>query len=161
MDMRLPGGGSFFDVFLDEGNDEATSAVVRDVSEADLVEALDAMVAGNYEYVGLIDRGMFLDVAGSGDGPYEMLQGSDAAGEATGELAEGVDAVTMRAAMLAYHRGDEAWRSVGAWVTPLTLEQQRERGRQARAEAKAQRAARRGAGGDDRRGGLLGRLFGR
>jgi hypothetical protein len=110
MELRLPGGGSFLDAFTtaSESVDGSGHQVVASPSAADLDEALEGLQHGHVEFVILDDGGSFLQVAGEGDGPYQLEwwpAGSDgawtpAAGPASLDL--------VRRAMHAYCAGDPA-----------------------------------------------------
>ncbi len=117
MFMRLPESGSLIGSIVTglgrtvvDGNGIAVDAV----TEAQLVEALVAMAAGELEYVILEDGDEFLQAAGDGGGPY-ALQFNPASGDGLLEVQGGVSDAAMRTALLAYRRGDRAWRSPFRW----------------------------------------------
>ena len=71
MEMRVPSGGSFLDSLgttLPRGSD----AAVDDVTIEQLQEALGAIRQGHIEYIVLSEGDSFLQIAGDGDGPYQV-----------------------------------------------------------------------------------------
>jgi hypothetical protein len=64
-------------------------------------------------YVVLEQDDEFLQAAGDGAGPYALQH---SVGDQLVEAPGGVDAATMRKVMLAYRRGDPAWRGAIAWA---------------------------------------------
>jgi hypothetical protein len=117
MDMRLPESGSVAASIL--GGLGRTPAdgyglAVDAVSEDQLVAAIAAMIRGDIEFVILEDGPAFVQAAGEGDGPY-ALQCRPPSGDGLLEVQGGVDSATMRGALLAYHRGDPAWRGQHRW----------------------------------------------
>ncbi len=165
MDMRMPGGSSLFATLFDTGAvadpvGTRSGAIVRDVTEAQLVEALVSMAAGSIEFVGLVDGGDFIEAAGSDDGPYALHHGTAAAAAVAGEIPNGVDRATMEAALLAYRRGDPSWRSVGEWRAPMSGAERRVEVKRARTVARAQRvAARDSRSSEGRPSGWLARVL--
>lgn len=164
MDMRVPGGSSLFATLFDTGAvadpvGTGSGAIVSDVTEAQLVEALVSMAAGSIEFVGLVD-GDFIEAAGSDDGPYVLHYGTAAAAAVVGEIPNGVDRATMEAALLAYRRGDPSWRSVGEWRVPMSDAERRVEAKRARTVARAQRvAARDSRSSEGRPSGWLARVL--
>jgi hypothetical protein len=120
MQMRLPESGSLLGSIvsgLGHTTADGTGVTVDGVTEAQLVDAVAAMSRGDIEYVVLEDGAEFVQAAGDGAGPY-ALQFSPASGGGLEEAAGGVDASTVRSALLAYRRGDPAWRRSLRW-SPL------------------------------------------
>jgi hypothetical protein len=120
MQMRLPDSGSLIGSIvngLGHTTADGTGVAVDGVTEAQLVDALEAMTRGEIEYVILEEGDEFVQAAGDGAGPY-ALQFSPASGDGLEEVPGGVDASTVRATLLAYRRGDRAWRGSLRW-SPL------------------------------------------
>lgn len=117
MNMRIPDSGTLLGSMLSSlGRTPASGddRTIDSVTDAQLVEAIAAMERGDVEYVILDNGAEFIQAAGDGDGPY-ALQFSPASGDAMEQAHGGVDASTVRAVLLAYLRGDAAWRSACAW----------------------------------------------
>jgi hypothetical protein len=117
MQMRLPESGSLPGSILNGMGHTAADGsgiAVDAVTEAQLVEALDALARGDIEYVILEDGDAFLQAAGDGDGPY-ALQFNPASGDGMLEVPGGAARSTMRAALLAYRRRDASWRGPSRW----------------------------------------------
>ena len=119
MDLRLPDSGSLLGALLsglgrslEEGGDMA----LPDVTEPQLAEAIAAMARGDVEYLILEEAGTFIQAAGEGNGPYALQV--DSGDGVLLEVSGGVDAATMQAALLAFRRGDPAWRGARRW-TPI------------------------------------------
>lgn len=115
--MRLPESGSLIAAIvsgLGRTVADGDGLAVEAVTEAQLVEALAALVAGELEYVILEDGEAFLQAAGEGAGPY-ALQFNPASGDGLQEVPGGVGEAAMRTALLAYRRGDAAWRGPFQW----------------------------------------------
>jgi hypothetical protein len=117
MNIRIPDSGGLLESMLSglgstliAGQDR----VVESVTDAQLVDAIAAMERGDIEYVILENGEEFIQAAGAGEGPY-ALQFSPASGGAMEQGHGGVDAPTVRVVLLAYHRGDPAWRGACAW----------------------------------------------
>ena len=115
--MRLPDSGSLLGSIVNgvghtvaDGN----GIGIDTVTEAQLGEALTAMASGDLEYVILEDGDAFVQAAGEGAGPY-ALQYSPASGVGMEEVRGGVTEGAMRAALLAYRRGDPRWRGPFEW----------------------------------------------
>ncbi len=119
--MKLPESGSWLSAALRGlGNPEAVTADyvgVDAVTDAQLNEALDAMVRGDIEFVILEDGGRFLQAAGSDAGPYQVERRLNDSDVLVG-IAGGVDRETMRRVMQAYRVGDVAWTTSFRW-TPV------------------------------------------
>jgi hypothetical protein len=98
--------------------DGAGDTTLEDVSELELIAALDSMARGNIEYVIIENGDEFLQTAGEGAGPYAIELRSDS-GDHMLHVPGGVDVETMRAVLLAYRRGDLGWRGALEWG-PLT-----------------------------------------
>ena len=118
MNLRLPGSVSILGTLLD-GLGQTADASSGDVSvaaatPAQLDEALSALTRGDVEYLILEEDERFLQVAGEGDGPYQV-QRSDG-GDTMHEVTGGTDAATMRRVVHAYLRQDSGWRDV-PWTT--------------------------------------------
>jgi hypothetical protein len=118
MNMRLPEESSWLEAL--SGGTNAPGApvsgnTVDEVTEAQLIAALEAMVTGDIEYVILEHGDAFLQSAGAGDGPYqlEFRANSDAPSV---EVEGGVNRTGVRQVMLAYRRGDANWRQPFAWT---------------------------------------------
>jgi hypothetical protein len=94
---------------------EAHDVAIDAVSEAQLVDALDAMTRGDIEYVILESGDDFLQAAGDGAGPY-ALQFSQGTAGVMEEVRGPVDAFAVRAVLVAYHRGDPRWRGSHEWA---------------------------------------------
>ncbi len=117
MHMRLPESGSLIASVaagLGHATADGTGIAVDAVTEPQLVEALDALVRGDIEYVIVEDGDAFLQAAGEGAGPY-ALQFSPASGDGMVEVPGGVDGTSMRVALLAYRRGEAGWRGAHPW----------------------------------------------
>ena len=117
MQMRLPESGSLIAAVLGglgHAVADGEGIAVDQVGEAQLAEALAALSRGDIEYVILEAGDEFLQAAGEGDGPY-ALQFNPAGGDGLLEVPGGVDGAALRTALLAYHRGDPAWRGALRW----------------------------------------------
>lgn len=118
MNLRLPESGSLVESLLGRlgasPNDPASGTVVEHVSEADITAALDALVRADIEFVILEHGDEFLQAAGAGTGPYALQFSPDATGSLQ-EVPGGVDAETMRSAVMAYGRGEAGWRGGLGW----------------------------------------------
>lgn len=118
--MKLPGSGSWMATVLSSLDPTAYSgaeqAEVTEVTEAQLDEALAALARGDIEFVILEDGQAFLQVGGSGRGPYEIEYVADAATPGV-EIPGGVDDETVRHVMQAYRRRDTAWNAPYQWHT--------------------------------------------
>ncbi len=117
--MRLPESGSLLGSILGglgAAPVEDSGVSVGSVTEPQLVEAIDAMARGDIEYVILENGDEFLQGAGAGTGPY-ALQFSSTAGDSMIEVPGGVDANTVRAALLDYRRGGTHWRTSCQWAS--------------------------------------------
>jgi hypothetical protein len=117
MRMRLPDSGSLIGSILNglgHTTADGSGVAVDGVTEAQLVDALGAMTRGEIEYVILEEGAAFVQAAGDGGGPY-ALQSSLVSGDGLEEVRGGVDGPTVRAALLAYRRGDRAWRGQCRW----------------------------------------------
>jgi hypothetical protein len=115
--MRLPDSGSLLGSIvngLGHTLADGTGIAVDVVTETQLVEALAAMASGDLEYVILEDGDAFVQAAGDGAGPY-ALQFSPPSGAGMEQVRGGVPEGAMRAALLAYRRGDPGWRSPFEW----------------------------------------------
>lgn len=118
MDMKLPDSGSWLGTLFSDGTTVHSDAfVVHDVSEPQLVEALDSMARGDVEFVILEDGDAFIQAAGQGDGAYE-LNYKAAGDESLYEVSGGVRADVARNALLSYRRGDGRWHIGQPW-SPL------------------------------------------
>ncbi len=122
MDMKWPGSGSWIDALLQDGSsalDTGDGYVVRDVSETQLLEAVDAMVRGDIEFVILESGGdkgdAFIQAAGQGDGPYEINY-KPANDDTLQAVPGGVSGDAMRAALVSYRRGDGRWHGAHRWA---------------------------------------------
>src|SRR4051812_7949772 len=103
MEMRLPESGSAIASIvagLGRTTMDGTGVTVAAVTEAQLVDALEAMARGDIEYVILEDGDTFVQAAGDGAGPY-ALQFSPVPGDGLQEVRGGVDGTMMRAVLLA------------------------------------------------------------
>jgi hypothetical protein len=116
MTLRIPGSGTFLESWLNgvghlpgAGDDHAVEAVTYE----QLVSAVEAMERGDIEYVILENGDEFIQAAGAGSGRFAM-QFSPVSGDME-EVRGGVEATTMRGVLLAYHRGDPAWRNTSTW----------------------------------------------
>jgi hypothetical protein len=111
--MRLPESASFVGSLLGSLGRAVSAHTdttdVEGVTEAELSEALDAMARGDIEYVILETGSAFLQAAGSGDGPYQVQFQPDER-EALVDLTGVLDWPRVRQVLLAYRRGDPAWR---------------------------------------------------
>ena len=118
MRLRVPDSGSLVDALIGSLGDPSHAVSgdlgIDDASPEQLNDALDALVRGDIEYVMLEDGDDFLQVAGEGDGPYQVEVSQQ---ERLREIPGGMDAPSMRALVAAYHRGDSAWRTAN-W-TPV------------------------------------------
>jgi len=117
MQMRLPEAGSPIAVLvngLGRTIADGSGIAVEGVTEAQLGEGLAALARGEIEYVILESGGEFVQAAGEGAGPY-ALQFNPAPGDGLLEVPGGVGEAAMRAALLAYRRGDPAWRRPFQW----------------------------------------------
>ena len=119
MNLRLPVSGSVLESLPNRPGasptDMADSTTLENVTEAEVVQAVDEMPRGHIEYVILEDGAKFLQAAGEGAGPY-ALQYSPGADGAMIEVPGGVDADTMRKVPLGYARGDLGWRGALGWA---------------------------------------------
>lgn len=119
MVMRLPGSGTLLESLLNGlgqpavPTDSGTS--VDAVSEAQLKEALNSLAHGEIEFVILEDGPAFLQAAGEGDGPYAVEHCENEGAPLTG-IDGGVDRATAERVMLAFRRGDAAWRLSHSWT---------------------------------------------
>jgi hypothetical protein len=115
--MKLPDSGSWLAAALgglgqtisDPGN-----AAVADVSEAQVTDALDALARGDIEFVILEEGNAFLQVAGEGEGPYQVEYCAGDANDMV-RIPGAVDQQTARRVMLAYRRADPDWRAPHQW----------------------------------------------
>ena len=118
MNLRLPASGSLVEVLFDRlaasPTDPTGSTPIENVTDADVLSAIDAMQRGDIEYVILENGDEFLQAAGEGNGPYALEVSTDTAGLMVG-VRGGVDAETMRKVFLAYLRRDPAWRGALEW----------------------------------------------
>ena len=120
MMMRLPEESSWVDALLGSINPPGAGTVgdpIDGVSEAQLIDALEAMARGDIEYVILEHGDAFLQSAGDADGPYQ-LEFRAASHEPIVAVSRGVDRAAVRRVMLAYRRGDPNWNQPFTW-TPL------------------------------------------
>jgi hypothetical protein len=118
MQMRLPDSGSLTASFLGalgQTITDGTGVAVEGVTDGQLGEALSALARGEIEYVILESGDEFVQAAGEGAGPY-ALQFNPASGDGLLEVPGGVGDAAMRAALLAYRRGDPAWRRPFQWA---------------------------------------------
>ncbi len=119
MRLRLPDTGSLFDTLLRSLGDPIATSSGDWATDAPSAEQLDdslaALARGDIEYVILEDDEDFLQVAGEGDGPYQVQVSEQAKMR---EIAGGTSAAAMREIVQAYRRGDPGWRDA-AW-TPMT-----------------------------------------
>ena len=117
MNLRLPDSGSLIGALLDSiahtSEFHSGDQSIASVTPTQLDEALAALSRGDIEYVVIEDGERYLQAAGDGDGPYEVLvdDGSGTMREITG----GADASTMRRVMQAYLAGEAGWRDA-AWT---------------------------------------------
>jgi hypothetical protein len=119
MNLRLPASGLLLESLLGRLGaspmDAAGATTVERPTEAQIVEAIEAMAQGHIECVILEDGDRFLQAAGDGAGPY-VLQYSPGGMEAMLQVPGGVDAGMMRTVLLAYARGDLGWRGALGWA---------------------------------------------
>ena len=119
MNLRLPGSGSLLESLLNRPGalptDTGDGTTLENVTEAQVVQALEAMALGHIEYVILEQGAEFLQAAGEGAGPY-ALQHSPGVSKSMIEVPGGVGAETMRKVLLAYARGDLGWRGALGWA---------------------------------------------
>lgn len=116
--MRLPESGSLLAAVangLGRAIADGEGVAVEGVAEAQLADAVAALVRGEIEYVILEDGDEFLQAAGEGAGPY-LLQFNPAGGDALQDVPGGVAEAAMRDALLAYRRGDPGWRRAFDWA---------------------------------------------
>lgn len=121
MELRLPDSGLLLEALLSRlgsPTEMGGGSTVRNATEAQINEAIDAMIRGHIEYVILDDGGPFVQAAGEGPGPY-ALEHCPGDSESIVEVPGGVDAETMRKVLVAYGRGDLGWRGALAWA-PLS-----------------------------------------
>ena len=119
MMMRLPEESSWVDAVVGSKNspDAGMSGNTLDeVTEAQLVDALEAMARGDIEYVVLEHGDAFLQSAGDADGPYHV-EFRAAGHEPLVAVSSGVNRAGVRQLMLAYRRGDPRWNQSYAWTT--------------------------------------------
>lgn len=116
MDMKLPDSGSWLDaLFSDTTSAHLGDAfVMRDVSEADLVAAIESMVRGDIEFVILEDGDAFIQAAGQDDGPYQ-LNFKPANDDQLYEVAGGVSGDAMKSGLRSYRNGDGRWHAAQRW----------------------------------------------
>jgi hypothetical protein len=115
--MRLPESGSLLATLasgLGRTIADGEGVAVEGVSETDLATALASLSRGEIEYVILESGDEFVQAAGEGAGPY-ALQFNPASGDGLSEVPGGVGDAAMRAALLAYRRGDPGWRRPFQW----------------------------------------------
>ncbi|MEO8076404.1 MAG: hypothetical protein ABI818_08770, partial [Acidobacteriota bacterium] len=108
MMMRLPEESSWVDALLSSTSAPGAGTsgnTIDEVSEAQLIDALEAMARGDIEYVILEHGDAFLQSAGDGDGPYQ-LECRAASHEPIVAVSRGVNRAGVRQVMLAYRRGD-------------------------------------------------------
>lgn len=119
MDLRLPESGLLLESLLGRIGaspmEVSGGSRVGNPTEAQINEAIDAMIRGHMEYVILEDKGQFVQAAGDGAGPY-ALEHFPGGSESILEVPGGVDADTMRKVLLAYARGDLGWRGALGWA---------------------------------------------
>jgi hypothetical protein len=119
MRLRVPDSGSFADALLHSLGDPTTLAsgdwIADAVTAEQLDEAIAALSRGDIEFFILEDGDDFLQVAGDGEGPFQVELSEDAEMRT---LAGGARMPAMREIVHAYRRGDTAWRAA-PW-TPLT-----------------------------------------
>jgi hypothetical protein len=120
VELRTPDTGGLIGYLLAAGGrsglEEFTSSdVVGEVTEADLLGALDFMARGDIEYVILEDGERFLQAAGYGDGPYD-LQYSFGDPDAMTQVPGGVDRDGVRDAMTSFLRADTTWQTAREWA---------------------------------------------
>jgi hypothetical protein len=116
--MRLPESGSLLATLasgLGRSIADGEGVAVDGVAEAELATALSALSRGEIEYVILEDEHEFVQAAGEGAGPY-ALQFNPAGGTGLQDVPGGVSEAAMREALLAYRRGDTAWRRPFQWA---------------------------------------------
>ena len=117
--MRLPGSGTLLESVLNGLGQPAVptenGTSIDDVSEPQLQKALSSLAGGEIEFVILERGGEFLQVAGGGGGPY-ALEHCASEGAALTAVDGGVDRATAERVMLAFRRGDMAWREPRSWV---------------------------------------------
>jgi len=122
MNLRLPASGSLLESLLNHlgtaPNDPSGDLTLEGVTEAHLVDALDALERGDLEYVILEHGDEFLQAGGTGDGPYALQVGSTAT-ETMFEVRGGADRMTMRRVLLSYCGGDVGWRGSLEWTHPV------------------------------------------
>ncbi len=129
MELRVPSGGSIFDVFgadaLSSVSGVGTDAAIAAVTPAQLDDALGALERGAIEYVVLADDPTFVQVAGSGSGPYQ-LEYNPGQVEHQVRVPEGVGISDVHLVLHAYLAGNPAWaqsftwQSAGLGDTPAT-----------------------------------------
>jgi hypothetical protein len=117
MIMKLPDSGSWLAAALSGLGQPAAdpgNTAVADVSEAQVTDALDALARGDIEFVILEEGDAFLQVAGDGEGPYQVEY---CAGDANDMVSVpgGVDRQTARQMLLTYRRADPGWRAPHQW----------------------------------------------
>ena len=115
--MRLPDSGSLIGSIvngLGHTTADGTGVAVDGVTEAQLVDALDAMTRGEIEYVILEEGDEFLQAAGDGAGPY-ALQFSPASGDGLEEVRGGVDGQRCGPRCWPIAARDRAWRGSLRW----------------------------------------------
>lgn len=104
MELRVP-GGSWFDWLVQTAPDTAVGAhATGEPTTGDLDAAIDAMRAGNIEFVILEDTdGTFVQAAGEGDRGYQLEHWANGT-----QVAARTDASVddVRAAMTAYLHGE-------------------------------------------------------
>lgn len=119
MRLRLPDSGSVLGALVGSLGDPATPSsgnwTTESVTAEQLDEALTALCRGDLEFLILEAGEDFLQVAGEGDGPYQIEVSEHGEMRA---LAAGALLAAMREIVHAYRRGDTGWRDA-AW-TPLT-----------------------------------------
>jgi hypothetical protein len=118
MQMRLPDTGPLAASVLSalgRAIADGSGVTVEGVTEAQLGEALAGLARGDIEYVILESGDEFVQAAGEGAGPY-ALQFNPAADGGLLEVPGGVSDAAMRAALLAYRRGDPGWRRPFQWL---------------------------------------------
>ena len=114
MQMRVPSGGSVFDALANTTPYDGNDTAIEGVTLEQLDQALTALHAGHIEYIVLADGEAFLQVAGEGEGPYQVEYNP---GQVEDQIqsVSGASIATVAAAMRRYRGGDPDWPTLFVW----------------------------------------------
>ena len=119
MELHVPGGSSWFDALTRGDTAGATDlasgeTALAEVTPAQLDEALAALVRGDIEYLALHHAGTFVQVAGTGSGPYEIEYNPGQVAEQV-RVPGGIGDDAMRVALHGFLGLDPGWATPFSW----------------------------------------------